>query len=293
MVVGQIGCGHWGAHVLRDLRMLGCEVRVVARSEASIARATDGGAAQIVPQIGDIAAIDAVVVVTPIVTHAEVLLEALEHGVPVFVEKPLCDDVADAERLAALAPDQLFVMDKWRYHPAIRVLAEMAESAALGRLHGLRTIRVQPDNRHNEDASWVLAPHDLAIALEVLGAMPRPISAAGVWDADRLVTLHAVLEADRGWHVAEISERAPRVERRVELHCDEGLAVLEGGWDEHVRIVRPDGRSETVDAPGELPLLAELRAFVAHVQGGPPPVSSVVEGAAAVRTIAALRSLAS
>ncbi|HEU5206620.1 MAG TPA: Gfo/Idh/MocA family oxidoreductase [Gaiellaceae bacterium] len=105
MVVGQIGCGHWGAHVLRDLRMLGCEVRVVARSEASIARATDGGAAEIVPQVGDLAAIDAVVVVTPIVTHAEILLEALEHGVPVFVEKPLCDDVADAERLAgASAP---------------------------------------------------------------------------------------------------------------------------------------------------------------------------------------------
>ena len=39
----------------------------------------------------------------------------------------------------------------------------------LGRPRGVRTIRVQPDNRHEEDAVWVLAPHDLAIALEVLG----------------------------------------------------------------------------------------------------------------------------
>jgi predicted dehydrogenase len=292
MVVGQIGCGHWGAHVLRDLRVLGCDVRVVARSEASVARATEGGATEVVPHAGRMGDIDAVVVVTPIATHADVILDALEYGVPVFVEKPLCDDLGDAERLAALAPDRLFVMDKWRYHPAIGMLAAIAETGTLGRPRGLRTIRVQPDNRHEEDAAWVLAPHDLSIALEVLGEMPRPVAAAGVWDADRLVTLHAVLESEPGWHVAEISERATRVERRVELHCDDGLAVLEGGWNEHVVVQRPDGRSETVDARGELPLLAELRAFVGHVAGGEPPRSSVADGAAAVRTNVALRSMA-
>lgn len=292
MVVGQIGCGQWGAHVLRDLRSLGCDVQVVARSEASRARAGEGGAKAVVPDVGSLAGLDAVVVVTPIATHADVLDEALHHDVPVFVEKPLCDDPADADRLAALAPGRLFVMDKWRYHPAILKLAELAGSGSLGRLRGLRTIRVQPDNRHEEDATWVLAPHDLAIALEVLGEVPRPTAAAGVWDGERLVTLHATLESDRGWHVSEISERATRVERRVELHCEEGVAVLEGAWDEHVVIHKPDGASERVEASGELPLLAELRAFVGHVAGADAPRSSVAEGAAMVRTIAALRSLA-
>jgi predicted dehydrogenase len=293
MVVGQIGCGHWGAHVLRDLRTLGCEVHVVARSEASVARATEGGAVRVVQRLDHLGNVDAIVVVTPIATHAEVIAEALEYGVPVFVEKPLCDEVGDAERLAAVAPDRLFVMDKWRYHPAIRKLAELADSGSLGHPRGVHTVRVQPDNRHEEDAVWVLAPHDLAIALEVLGELPRPVAAAGVWDADRLVTLHAVLESDRGWHVTEVSERATRVERRVELHCEDGLAVLGGGWDGHVLVQRPDGRSETVAAHGELPLLAELRAFVGHVAGDAPPKSSVAEGAEAVRTIAALRTMAS
>jgi predicted dehydrogenase len=292
MVVGQIGCGQWGAHVLRDLRTLGCDVHVVARSEESRARASEGGATAVVPDVGALARPDAIVVVTPIATHADVLDEALQHDVPVFVEKPLCDDPAAADRLAALAPDRLFVMDKWRYHPAILKLAEIAESGSLGRPLGLRTMRVQPDNRHEEDATWVLAPHDLAIALEVLGEMPRPKAAAGVWDGERLVTLHAMLESDRGWHVTEISERASRVERRVELHCEEGTAVLEGAWDEHVVIYVLDGRSERLETRGDLPLLAELRAFVEHVAGGGPPKSTVAEGAAAVHAIAAMRSLA-
>jgi predicted dehydrogenase len=293
MVVGLIGCGVWGAHVLRDLRTLGCDVSVVARSDASIARATDGGASAVVPDLDSLGPVDALVVVTPIATHAAVLAEALTVDVPVFVEKPLCDDVGDADRLAELAPDRLFVMDKWRYHPAIRALAEISETGRLGHPRGLRTIRVQPDNRHEEDAVWVLVPHELAIALEVLGEVPRPVAAGGVWDGERLVTLHAQLESDRGWHVLDVSERAIRVERRVELHCDEGIAVLEGGWDEHVLVQRPDGRSERIDAAGELPLLAELRAFVGHVAGGDPPKSSVLEGAAVVRTIAELRSAAS
>jgi len=291
--VALAGCGRWGRHILRDLVALGCEVPVVARSEASSERAREGGAAEIVADVASLEAVDGVVVATPTTTHAEVVDEALGLGVPVFVEKPLTADVESARRLVAAAPDRLFVMDKWRYHPGIRKLAEFAASGSLGRAHGLRTIRVQPDNRHAEDATWVLAPHDLAIALEILGEVPRPVAAAGVRDGEKLVTLHAILETDRSWQVIEVSERAARIERRVELHCDDGLAVLEGAWDEHVAVHTPDGRTERVETPGELPLLAELRAFVEHVAGSGPPKSSVDEGAAVVRAIDAMRSLAS
>jgi len=245
-----------------------------------------------VPAVASLAGVDAIVAVTPIATHASVLEEALQHDVPVFVEKPLCDDPADADHLAELAPDRLFVMDKWRYHPAVLELASIAASGSLGRPRGLRTIRIQPDNRHEEDATWVLAPHDLAIALEILGEVPRPTAAAGVWDGERLVTLHALLESDRGWHATEISERAARVERRVELHCEEGVAVLGGGWDEHIAIHSHGGGSDRIETPGELPLLAELRAFLGYVAGGSPPKSTVAEGAAAVHAIAEMRRLA-
>jgi predicted dehydrogenase len=137
----------------------------------------------------------------------------------------------------------------------------------------------------------VLAPHDLAIALEVLGEVPTPVAAAGLWVGGRLETMHALLESGRVWHAVEVSERAPGVERRVELHCEEGLAVLGGAWDEHVLVHTPRG-DERLDARGELPLLAELRAFVGHVAGGPPPRSSVGEGAAVVRAIVRSRELA-
>jgi len=292
VVVGLVGCGHWGANILRDLRALGCEVRVVARSDASIGRAREGGAAAVVPEIGELGPVGGIVTSTPIATHAVVIEDALAAGVPVFTEKPLCDDVDDARRLAVLAPDRLFVMDKWRYHAGITAIADIATTGRFGAVHGLRTVRVQPDNRHVEDAIWVLAPHDLAIALEVLGEVPRARAAAGQWADERLVTIHALLGAERGWHALEVSERAPATERRIELHCDEGVVVLGSGWDEHLLVHLHDGRKERIEAPGELPLLAELRAFVGFLNGGPPPKSSAAEGAEIVETISALRALA-
>jgi predicted dehydrogenase len=290
--VGLVGCGLWGANILRDLRLLGCDVGVVARSDSSVTRAREGGASYVVDDLEQLGEVGGLVVATPIATHAAVVGRALEIGVPVFVEKPLCDDSNAASRLAASASTRLFVMDKWRYHPGVMQLAAIAREGTLGHVHGLRTVRVQPDNRHDEDAVWVLVPHDLAICLEVLGELPQPRAAVGTWDSGRLETMHAVSDGARAWHVLEVSERAPRVERRIELHADDGVAILEGGWDEHITVYRGESSPQQVPTPGELPLLAELRAFVAHLSGGPAPRSSAGEGAAAVATIASLRALA-
>ena len=297
MRVALVGCGRWGSLVLRDLRSLGCEVPVVARSEQSIARAAEGGAATIAATVAELPQVDAVVVATTTSTHVEVLDEVLPLEVPVFVEKPLCPDAAAAARLAAAGDGRLFVMDKWRYHPGVELLARIARSGQLGHVRGLRTVRVGWGSAHDDvDAIWVLAPHDLAIALEILGSVPSPVAAVGEIGLHGAAVLHALLEVDGIWQVLEVTDRSPERRRRVELHCDEGTAVLADGWDEHVSIyrlpVRGEPGDERLEAPGELPLVAELRAFVEHLQGGPPPRSSAAEGLAVVEAITRLRTMA-
>jgi predicted dehydrogenase len=294
--VGLVGCGRWGKHILRDLRTLECDVLVVARSDESVARAREGNARAVVGTVDELQEVEGVVVASSTETHARLLDEVLELGLPVFVEKPLCTDPGEAKRLAATAPERLFVMDKWRYHPGVACLAEIARDGRLGDVSGLRTIRVGWGKAHADaDTAWHLAPHDLSVALEVLGEVPEPEEAVAQLDAGRVLALHGLLSVGDAWHALEVSERAPVTERRIELHCADGVAVLGSGWDEHVSVYRPSGgsepREERIDAKGELPLLAELRAFVGHLRGGPAPRSSAAEGAAAVEAIAKLRQL--
>ncbi|MEX2255305.1 MAG: Gfo/Idh/MocA family oxidoreductase [Acidimicrobiia bacterium] len=296
--VGLVGVGRWGRHILRDLVTLGCDVAAVAASDESRERAAVGGAAAIHWSVEALAAdtIDGVVVATPVGTHAVVLEAILPLGVPVFVEKPLTNDPVTAARLADLGSGRVFVMDKWRYHPGILELARIARSGELGGVVGLHTRRVAWGNTHDGDVDdiWILAPHDLSIAAEILGELPTPRAAVGhaVGGNAQLVGLLG----DAPWLTVDVGGTSLERSRRVELVLSDGIAWLGDAAADHVGVARNDmlGTADWERRPisDEMPLLAELRAFVEHLRGGPPPKSSVEEGVATVAAIAELRAMA-
>ncbi|MGQ0615021.1 MAG: Gfo/Idh/MocA family protein [Planctomycetaceae bacterium] len=295
--VGLVGCGNWGRHILRDLVALGCRVTVVARSEASRARAREGGAAAVVATAEELPPLAGAVVATPTSTHAAVIEGLLPLGIPIFVEKPMAHDAARARALAERGAGRLFVMDKWRYHPGVALLASLARTGELGEPFALRTARLQWGNPHADvDCIWTLAPHDLAICLEVLGCLPEPRAAFAQTSGGATVGLLGVLGSSPTV-LLELSARSHRHRREIRLHCSGGTAVLDDAYAGHVEIRTgsPDGGQAPIERRAlsqAMPLFLELEAFVRHLDGGPPPRSSADEGAAIVETISALRRLA-
>jgi predicted dehydrogenase len=299
--IALVGCGRWGANILRDLRDLGASVTAVARSEASIERARAGGAG-VVASIDDLSvgpSIDGVVVATPTSTHVEVVRGVLDLGVPVFVEKPLGTDVAACEALVSEAGERIFVMDKWRYHPGIEALGSLARSGDLGDLVGLSTVRHQWGSAHRDvDVVWVLAPHDLSIAMEILGALPEPVSAVADRSGGSVTGLRGFLSGDV-WHSMSVSARAPVWERSVTVFGTDAVAILADSFDDEI-LVFPSTELRFGDPPDphrvaistEMPLRGELDAFLGHVRGGPPPKADAAAALASVRAIDRLRALA-
>jgi predicted dehydrogenase len=293
--IGLVGCGNWGRHILRDLRELGCEVEVVARSEESIGRARDGGAARVVGAVQELREPAGIVVATPDATHAAVLEPALEFGVPVFCEKPLTVDPASARRLADAAPDRLFVMHKWRDHPGIEALRDLASSQELGPLTGLYCRRVGWGMAHPEsDATWHIATHDLSIALEILGRLPEPRAAVAERVGERPTGITALL-GDDPWVAIEASSARHERRRQVQALFGEGVAWLAEPYAEAIGVARADALGDEPEwrpISTELPLFRQLRAFVAHLDGGPTPGTSAGDAAEIVAVLARLRELA-
>jgi hypothetical protein len=94
--------------------------------------------------------------------------------------------------------------------------------------------------------------------------------------------------------------RSPERRRTVTLLCRDGVATLEDAYADHLVIMANPARDDAESKPRiarralkvEMPLLAELSAFVGFLNGGPPPKSPAEEAAETVATIVQFRRLA-
>lgn len=283
--IGLIGCGAWGRLILRDLRSCGARVHVVARSEESIRNATAHGAESVTRELSDLPDVDGYVVAAPTSLHAEIIEALLPTRRPIFTEKPMTSDVASARRIADTAGDRVFVMHKWRYHPGIERMRQEIAAGALGELRAIHIQRWGWGCPHPDvNAVWILMPHDLSIILHWLGRVPplrwvRPTIAGSVE-----LGLLARLEDQGGPPITiDMSVAAPEHRRTFTVVGSKASMELRDSYDTDIRVRRGApaeiGAAEERIAIGrEMPLLLELQAFLAHLDGGPPPMSSAREG---------------
>lgn len=289
--IGLVGVGPWGAHVLRDLRSLGATVHAVARSPESIERAHKGGAASVVGAPNDLPPCDGYVIANRTSSHLDALEDLIGRDAPIYVEKPLSNDVARAKRLPPAAFDLVFVMHKWRYHPGVLELARIARSGEFGPVLGLRAVRYSWGKGHPDVSSlWTLAPHDLSIALEILGEVPRFVSAM----ADPLAVGGdgAIAQLEAGVPVViDVSSGQPIRTRRILLYCRDATCQIDSADYGKVFVFRPgEDEASLISVADDMPLKAELRAFLDHVAGGAPPKTPLADELKIISLIAEIEA---
>ena len=101
--------------------------------------------------------LDALVIATPSKLHAAMAEEALNRGLHVFCEKPFVLDVADGERLVALARDKGRVTQvgyHYRFVGAFNEAARVARSGALGTIHHVRAEAYGPVVLRKKGSTW-------------------------------------------------------------------------------------------------------------------------------------------
>src|SRR5581483_964101 len=139
--IGVGGLGYWGPNIARNFAAIpGCELAWCCDpSEAARQRFVEGFPDVTVTDnlehlLSD-RELDAVAVATPVPTHAELAVRVLQAGKHCFVEKPLAQSVADAERAVAAAASHeriLMVGHLLEYHPGVRRLKQLSDSGELG-----------------------------------------------------------------------------------------------------------------------------------------------------------------
>ena len=101
--------------------------------------------------------LDALIVATPSKLHADMVEKALARGLHVFCEKPFVLDVADGERLVALARSKELVTQvgyHYRFVGAFKEAARLVKSGSLGTVHHVRAEAYGPVVLRRKGATW-------------------------------------------------------------------------------------------------------------------------------------------
>ncbi len=294
--VAVVGYGYWGSKHVRVLSAIpGTEVTVVdSRPERLAAARADFPMARLCDSLDEaLGDVEAVVIATPVRTHAPLGLRALEAGAHVLIEKPLAATSRDALALiaaAARARRVLMVGHTFEYNAAVRRLRDLIDDGVLGDVYYIDSARLnlglyQPD----VSVLWDLAPHDVSIANYLLRSTPSEVSAWGRAHAGSFIDVAYVRLQYRNPDVSayvHISWLDPSKVRRVTVAGSSKMAIYDDmAVDERLRIHdKGVGAGPGGVAPGfplvyrygdilspyvafEEPLMVEDRHFVDCVRG--------------------------
>jgi predicted dehydrogenase len=188
--IGVIGYGYWGPNLVRNFaEMRGAEVAAVADADAAKLAPLQRRfpAVRVTTDFRDLLAdrsIDAIAVATPVRSHFELGMAALEAGKHLWLEKPMTETSAQARRLIDEAERRgrvLFVDYTFVYTAAVRTMAEIIRRGELGQLYYYDSIRVNL-GLFQQDVNVIadLAVHDFSILDHLLGEHPVAVSANGM-----------------------------------------------------------------------------------------------------------------
>src|SRR6266850_1657246 len=187
---GVIGYGYWGPNLVRNfMEAPGSTVVAVCdlRTERLVQLQTRYPTIKTTSNrqvLFEDPEIDAIIIATPVSSHFELAMAALQANKHVLVEKPLAANSEQGVRLieeAAKRRKVLMVDHTFVYTSAVRKIRDLITANALGEIYYYDAVRVNLGLfQHDVNVIWDLAIHDLSIMDFVLPQKATAVSATGI-----------------------------------------------------------------------------------------------------------------
>jgi predicted dehydrogenase len=279
--VGLIGLGRMGQNHLRVLSILkGVEISFVSDADEQLS--TRLGASYGVRHVGDPAphlpGLDAVVICTPTITHADYIRMAANSVHNIFVEKPIAGTLDEAQQIAKLVSEKglnLQVGFIERFNPAVQSLKSVLDKTE--RVISIDFARTNKLSARITDVDVVtdLMIHDIDLAL-FLNGPARTVVAHGFVHETMIDFASALVTHENGrFSRIQASRITDKKVRLIEATCldkfvDCDLLRKEIIINRQSELQQAEGQPYTISSIQEMvevrpqeALLSELHAFTA------------------------------
>lgn len=272
--VGVIGAGHLGkfhAKVYQEIPSV--ELVGVADTDPTRKKIAKKHKAAFFQDYHDlIGKVDAVSVAVPTYLHYQVAKDMLEAGIHTLIEKPITDNLHDADKLLEIARKKnlsLQVGHIERYNAGFRAVKQIAEKLRFIEVH-----RLGPFTGRIKDVGVVLdlMIHDLDIILGLLGSKVTYVDVMGINVLTEYEDIANVRLRFDGGCVANVtaSRLTPKSQRKIRIFQDCAYISLDYENQSAQIVTREKGniKHRSVNIKKDNSLKIELEEFIASIQKG-------------------------
>ncbi|MGB6941853.1 MAG: Gfo/Idh/MocA family oxidoreductase [Bryobacteraceae bacterium] len=294
--VAVIGAGVFGRHHLRVLNQ-SLNATLVGVVDSDAERAAQAAAEHnclTFATLGELQGnVDAAIVAVPTSLHGDIGCELLESGIDVLVEKPIAADLASARRLVDTAAEHeriLQIGHLERFNPAVAALKKITTIPLFFEIHRLSLFSPRS---LDVDVVLDLMIHDLDIVLDLAGAMPEEIRAAGISILSEKVDIANVRLAFPGGCIANLTASRVSTERVRKLRLFQPHQYISLDYQKQEAVAFTVGANQQIGfqplpAVKEEPLRLEVESFLEAVANRTRPLVPGEEGLRALEVALAI-----
>ncbi len=190
--IALIGCGNWGKNIARNLHQMGvlaCIYDLNIKLSEKLSYEYSLPTLELNKIFKD-QNINAIVIASPAITHKDLATEALKNDKDVFIEKPYCLSLPDAQKLSELAANKnkvLMVGHLLNYHNAFVKMKELVKNGKIGILQNIRANRLALGAiRKEESVVYDLSAHDISMILSIVKELPIGVNVQSIHHHDNI-----------------------------------------------------------------------------------------------------------
>ncbi|MDF2960229.1 MAG: hypothetical protein K0S39_1964 [Paenibacillus sp.] len=211
--------------------------------------------------------IDAVYIATPVVLHAEHVIEAARHGKHVLCEKPMAIKAEFAEEMITVCKEhnvKLGIAYYRRYYPKIRKLKELLETGAIGQAVYARAQFSGKSDHTSSERAWLLQPdisgggalmdigsHVLDLLCFCLGRPQQVTALTGNIAQDLQVedTASLLVRFASGCHASVHASFSTAAGNQIEIFGTEGKLTMRSIEDPELEWTNGAGEVQRIELP--------------------------------------------
>ncbi len=295
--VGLIGLGQWGKNIYRNLENLNVIDKVYDNDLESVL--------EYVPNKDKIAKnsdelilskdIDSIFIASPASTHKHYVIQSLQNNKHVFVEKPLCLSINEADDIKKITKKEnkiVFVGHLLHYHKAFN---ELKKNVQLGKIGNIKIIKANRLNfgsiRDKESVLYDLASHDISMILSITKELPKKVDVNAIFKYSKEIAdyINVILYFEKNI-IAIINSDwiSPYKEHRFSVFGSNGSLIFDDlkDWSEKL-IYNPsliDDNKRISHQPEIVipikkhePLKQEIETFLRCVENKETPITNIQE----------------